>query len=84
MYALSQGAERVATILYPTLAGAASEARIQIHEPLNQHRLATVIQRPVHLLRLEKLIVSNDARKMAVYAQELAFGAAPSHGAFRA
>lgn len=78
MYAFSQGEGGRATILYPTLAANAREARIEIAHPLTGSRLGSVILRPAKMLQLEKLVTAppttvNQHQREAL-ANHLAFG----------
>jgi 5-methylcytosine-specific restriction enzyme subunit McrC len=75
IYALSQGQEGRATILYPTLDQAAREARIEIRNPLGAGR-AVVGLRPVDLTKLDWLIQRprEAVRERMTYARALAFG----------
>jgi 5-methylcytosine-specific restriction enzyme subunit McrC len=78
IYALSQGFEGRAAILYPTLDDTAREARIGIKDPIYGSNRAQVILRPVNLLKLEILISSarslRSDREKAAMAKQLVFG----------
>lgn len=76
IYALSQGAGSHATILYPTINETAREQRIEIRDPVFGRGRAQVIQRPVDLLKLERLVrADRRQRKEAdAYAHHLVFG----------
>lgn len=78
IYALSRGAGDRATILYPTMDGAAREARIQILHPLRETPLGRVILRPVRLDHLAALLEQPETgavwRERAALARALAFG----------
>lgn len=78
IYALSQPPNASATVLYPTVAVNAREARIEILDPVEGGRRAQVVLRPVHLLEVAGLITptsSRHARRARYnYASYLAFG----------
>ena len=78
IYALSQETNKRATILYPTTATEAREARIDIRDPLYGSNYAQVSLRPVNLNRLNQLISSpltrQNERERQVFANYLAFG----------
>jgi 5-methylcytosine-specific restriction enzyme subunit McrC len=75
IYAMSQRSDGTSTILYPTTAHDAEEARIEIADPVRGSRYAQVILRPVLLYDLVDLISHNTAiRDRTEYAQWLAFG----------
>jgi 5-methylcytosine-specific restriction enzyme subunit McrC len=78
MYSLSQRTTREATILYPTVAATASEARIEVRDAVYGGERATVVQRPVHIRRLARLIWAGRTpeadRQRAEYAKYMAFG----------
>ncbi len=78
LYAFSQGEGGVATILYPTLAAEAREARIEIAHPLTRSRLGRVALRPVNLLALEKLVMAApttaNQRQSEHFARQMVFG----------
>ncbi|MBI4316918.1 MAG: restriction endonuclease [Chloroflexi bacterium] len=78
MYALSQGAKRISTILYPSTGSDRREARIEISDPVYGNHCAQVVTRPVDLAYLEKLVsnvgrIESD-RERTAYARWLAFG----------
>lgn len=50
--------QRSATILYPTTDAGAKEARIGVREPVYGQQMAQVNMRPVHLARLEDLVMA--------------------------
>jgi len=78
IYALSQPPDITATILYPTATPGASDAQVEISEPVYGRARAHVIARPVQLDRLEPLLLENSApsaaRARAAYARWLVFG----------
>lgn len=75
IYALSQGYDGTSTILYPTNAHDAKEARIEIADLVRGSRCARVILRPVDLYNICELIIrENAAQDRLEYAQWLAFG----------
>jgi len=76
-YALSRESGGTATILYPTLHEEASEARINIREPVYGGNRGQVVLRPVHMARLERLVATAPAAPPAArvaYARYLALG----------
>jgi 5-methylcytosine-specific restriction enzyme subunit McrC len=70
--------KRSATIMYPTTATAAREARIRVVDPVLGNQMALVCLRPVDMGLLEKLITSShtagNQRERRAYATRLAFG----------
>jgi 5-methylcytosine-specific restriction enzyme subunit McrC len=77
IYALSQGNDGSATILYPTLEPLAKPEVIDIHEVFYGEHRGQIILRPVNLLRLERLVTGTGAqaeRARAHYTQYLVFG----------
>ena len=56
IYAMSQEPIGQATILYPTLDSAATEARIEVRDPLHGSRRAQVVLRPVNMITLASLV----------------------------
>jgi 5-methylcytosine-specific restriction enzyme subunit McrC len=70
-----------ATILYPTTHAQATEARIEVRDPLQGGPRAIVILRPVSLDRLEGLVSTKQTsavlRQRRSFACELAFGTKP-------
>ena len=74
VYALSRKDQRTATILYPSIASPAREARIQINEPLYGIPNGMVILRPVDLLELDRLITKKDRGHLSSLAYKLVFG----------
>lgn len=77
IYALSHE-KQLATILYPTTASTAKEARITVANPLSGKHIAMVCLRPVGMGVLEKLIMSGDSfvaqRHRRDFAETLALG----------
>lgn len=80
-YAVSQGLNGKATILYPAIGTEAQEARIgiKIDDPVHGSGQAQVILRPVDLIYMEKLISNTTGdrisdRERIAYAKKLAFG----------
>src|SRR3990172_3109303 len=70
--------QQVATILYPTVHGAAREARIDIRDPVYGKRIAQGRLRPVVLGKIENLVMAGRAvasqRQRETYARWLALG----------
>jgi 5-methylcytosine-specific restriction enzyme subunit McrC len=68
-----------ATILYPTVHDQATEARIEVRDPVLGGRRALVVLRPVDLNRLVKLVsekpTASVVRETKSFAVELVFGA---------
>jgi 5-methylcytosine-specific restriction enzyme subunit McrC len=78
IYALSQSEGMDATILYPTMETEAREARIVLNDPVYGTGRASIVLRPVHLLRLDQLIIGEkilkNERERIAFARWLAFG----------
>jgi 5-methylcytosine-specific restriction enzyme subunit McrC len=78
IYALSRESGGTATILYPTLQNDLREARIEIRDPIQNHRQGLVIARPVNMINLESLVSlpygQHSERRRSAFAQLLAFG----------
>jgi 5-methylcytosine-specific restriction enzyme subunit McrC len=81
IYAVSQGLNGTATILYPASASESREARIgiNVNDPVHGKGLAQVVLRPVDLNYIEKLVLasykSNSCEnERKAYANKLAFG----------
>ncbi|NLF75679.1 MAG: restriction endonuclease [Chloroflexi bacterium] len=77
MYALSQGAEGRATILYPTVEPLAKQEVIEIRETVYGEHRAQVVLRPVQLPQLERLLRLSGVqakRQVEKFARHLAFG----------
>lgn len=77
MYAMSQGTLGSATILYPTLAAEAKEARIEIRDPMTSGLRGYVALRPVHLPTLDALLKEGregSPKGCETFARRLALG----------
>ena len=78
IYAMSQKENRKSTILYPIINDQATEAKIEIRDPLYGRGQAQVILRPLNLLHLNKLISGlqnrQNERDKSDFANFLAFG----------
>ena len=78
IYALSQGVNRTATILYPVIGEQAGEAKIEIRDPIYGSGKAQVVLRPLDLIQLDDLIsgpqTRQTERKKFEFAHYLAFG----------
>lgn len=76
IYALSQHRDAEATILYPTVTANAREARIEIRDPVFANQRAQIVQRPVELRYLERLVSAGRAGTKAArtYAHYMVFG----------
>jgi 5-methylcytosine-specific restriction enzyme subunit McrC len=70
-----------ATILYPTTHAQATEARIEVRDPLHGGRRALVVLRPVSIDRLERLVSTKQTaavlRERRSFARELVLGTKP-------
>lgn len=79
VYAMSHPAG-AATILYPTTHAVARDARIEIRDPIDGHRRAEVVLRPVPLREMRELITveasSQVQQRRRHLARRLVFGAA--------
>jgi 5-methylcytosine-specific restriction enzyme subunit McrC len=83
IYSLSREPGSSAVILYPTLAGEAREARIDIRDPVLGAGRSTVILRPVDMLELSRLVAGDAAARAGAsrqFAERLCFGE-PNPGA---
>jgi 5-methylcytosine-specific restriction enzyme subunit McrC len=78
IYAMSQKENRKSTILYPVINDQATEAKIEIRDPLYGSGQAQVILRPLNLLQLNNLISGlqnrQNERDKSDFANFLAFG----------
>ena len=78
IYSLSREPGSSAVILYPTLAGEAREARIDIRDPVRGAGRSTVVLRPVDMLELSRLVTLPLTGQWAVerrrFAECLCFG----------
>jgi 5-methylcytosine-specific restriction enzyme subunit McrC len=78
IYAMSQGENRMATILYPVVGEHASEAKIEIRDPIYGSEKAQVILRPLDLMHLYELVSGPQTRQTERdkydFARYLAFG----------
>ena len=78
IYALSQGANRTATILYPVIGEHAEEAKIEIRDPIYGRGKAEVVLRPLDLIHLDELVSGPQTRQTERdkfdFAYYLAFG----------
>jgi 5-methylcytosine-specific restriction enzyme subunit McrC len=78
IYALSREPGASATILYPTLASEAREARIDIRDAVAGSGRSTVVLRPVHMLELSELVSAPDSHEVTQdrrrFAEGLCFG----------
>jgi 5-methylcytosine-specific restriction enzyme subunit McrC len=72
IYALSQKPPGRATILYPTMDSAASDSVVRIYEPAFGNPRAEVVQRPVNLRELAKLLPPGPGIHEARQRQEFA------------
>jgi 5-methylcytosine-specific restriction enzyme subunit McrC len=74
VYALSQGRGATVAILYPTVASSASEAVLDICDPLGGSLLGRVALRPVNMRDLATAIATPDRITASALARKLAFG----------
>lgn len=81
VYAIGH-AQGSATILFPTLDNNASEARLDVRDPIHGRLLAQVNLRPVNLPTLQTIALSppspSTTRRRQALAEQLAFGTTPS------
>jgi 5-methylcytosine-specific restriction enzyme subunit McrC len=81
IYALSRDANGRSVIIYPTLNSAATDARIEIRDPVRGSQRAEVFLRPLDMQLLAGLTAveptAKRARESAAYARWLAFGHEP-------
>lgn len=81
VYAISHRHRPESGILYPTTNARASEARIDITDPIFGKHLGQVCLRPVHMPTIVDLVAaqtSKGRRSREAYAKQLAFGATKS------
>jgi 5-methylcytosine-specific restriction enzyme subunit McrC len=80
IYAMSQPAGATAAILYPTDDAGATDAILEIHQPLSDTVSARVALRPVVLPRLLELLQESDGRgrEREALARRLVLGAVPA------
>ena len=76
VYALSQPPPAQAAILYPTTDTNATDAAIEIREPVQSAERAHVVLRPVHLGRLVAAVKARSDDGLRTLARSLAFGGA--------
>ena len=78
IYAMSQGENRTATILYPVLGAHAKEAKIEVRDPIYGSGKAQVVLRPLDLINLDELVSGpqnrQNERNKIDFAYYLAFG----------
>lgn len=78
IYALSEVGGASATILYPTLDGAARDARIEVHGSREGWGRAAVVLRPVNLRALRALVCEEETttlrERRQAFARQLTFG----------
>lgn len=78
IYAMSQGENRTATILYPVIGEHAGEAKIEVRDPIYGSGKAQVVLRPLDLINLDELVsgpqTRQNERDMSELANYLAFG----------
>ncbi|MBK7402850.1 MAG: hypothetical protein IPJ34_43150 [Myxococcales bacterium] len=75
MYALSQTEPATATILYPTTREEATDAAIEIRDPLSRATRGRVVLRPVLLQELVGVLDGDDTAARRRLARRLVFGA---------
>ena len=63
IYALSQGSNRTATILYPVIGEQAEEMKIEVRDPIFGSGKAQVALRPLDLIHLDELISGPQTRQ---------------------
>ena len=84
IYAMSQGENRMATILYPVIGEHASEAKIEIRDPIYGSKKAQVVLRPLDLMHVDELVSGPQTRQTERdkydFARFLAFGNDPIRG----
>jgi 5-methylcytosine-specific restriction enzyme subunit McrC len=77
VYAISHRQQLQSSILYPTTNPLATEARIDVTDPVFGNHLGQVCLRPVNLTKIEELVSANTAdarRRRETLAKNLAFG----------
>jgi 5-methylcytosine-specific restriction enzyme subunit McrC len=78
IYAMSQGENRTATILYPVVGDHAKEAKIEVRDPIYGGGKAQVVLRPLDLINFDELVSGpqnrQNERNKIDFAHYLAFG----------
>jgi 5-methylcytosine-specific restriction enzyme subunit McrC len=77
VYAVSNRQLEEASILYPTLSELATEAQVEVNDPIHGRPVGKVNLRPINLNQLEKIIsvdTNGDSIERQNFARKLAFG----------
>ena len=61
VYAISQAARPVSSIIYPSASKGAIESRIDVRDPVTQRRIGQVRLLPIDLVKVERLIRDGNA-----------------------